>query len=182
MHRDPRFRPEHLRVVEIEGKIIGMMLFIERTVRIGIAKVRCAIVAPVATDATTKDVVFVRSSCATRCDWAIKDGFHLSMLWGHAWLYPRYGYAPGLKQYAMVLAPISRQLATTVIPSVRRRQPTPHPLACYHPPRRRPHSPKFGPMNHGNGVRPLTNKRSKSSLTRSCGARLLSRVHATPPD
>ncbi len=104
MHRDPRFRPEHLRVVEIDGKIVGMMLFIERMVRIGIATVRCAIVAPVATDSDYEGRGVCSLVMRDALDWAIKDGFHLSMLWGHAWLYPRYGYAPGLKRYAMVLS------------------------------------------------------------------------------
>src|SRR3712207_8541611 len=42
--------PEHLRVVEVEGKLAGMMMFIDRMVRVGSTTVRCGIVAPVATD------------------------------------------------------------------------------------------------------------------------------------
>jgi predicted N-acetyltransferase YhbS len=103
LHRDPRFRPEHLRVVELEGKIVGMMLFIERMVRIGTAKVRCGIVGPVATDVTYEGRGVCSAIMRDALGWAIDDGYHLTMLWGHTWLYPRYGYAPGLKHYTMML-------------------------------------------------------------------------------
>ncbi len=46
---DPNFRKGDLRVVEVEGKIVSMMLIIRRQVRIGKALVDNAIVSPVAT-------------------------------------------------------------------------------------------------------------------------------------
>jgi predicted N-acetyltransferase YhbS len=103
LRRDPRFRPEHLRVVEAGGAVVGMMLFIDRVVRVGTAKVRCGIVAPVATDEAYEGRGVCSMVMRDALDWAKADGYHLSMLWGHTWLYPRYGYAPGLKRYCMTL-------------------------------------------------------------------------------
>src|SRR3712207_6020322 len=103
LRHDPRFRPEHLRVVEVDGRLAGMMLFIDRMVRVGSAKVRCGIVAPVATDAAYEGLGVASLVMRDALDWATQEGYHLSMLWGHIWLYPRYGYAPGLKAYDVVL-------------------------------------------------------------------------------
>jgi predicted N-acetyltransferase YhbS len=100
---DPRFRPQHLRIVESEGQLAGMMLFIDRMVRIGAAKVHCGIVAPVATDRHFERRGVASLVMRDALDWATREGYHLSMLWGHTWLYPRYGYAPGLKSYDVVL-------------------------------------------------------------------------------
>ncbi len=104
LRNDPRFRPEHLRVVEAEGKLAGMMLFIDRMVRIGSAKVRCGIVAPVATDRVYEGRGVASLVMRDALDWATGQGYQLSMLWGHTWLYPRYGYAPGLKSYDVILS------------------------------------------------------------------------------
>ena len=46
VQNDPRFRPELLRVVERDGQLIGALHVIDRPVHIGMAQVRCAIVAP----------------------------------------------------------------------------------------------------------------------------------------
>ncbi len=99
LRHDPRFRPEHLRVGLVNGKLAGMMLFIDRMVRIGTAKVRCGIVAPVATDNGYEGRGVASEVMRDALKWATGEGFHISMLWGHTWLYPRYGYAPGLKHY-----------------------------------------------------------------------------------
>lgn len=103
LRHDPRFRPEHLRVVEVDGELAGMMLFVDRVVRVGSATVRCAIVAPVATDRAYEGRGVASFVMRDALDWATHAGYHLSMLWGHTWLYPRYGYAPGLKSCDVTL-------------------------------------------------------------------------------
>ena len=105
LRHDPRFRPEHLRVGLVGGKLAGMMLFIDRMVRVGTAQVRCGIVAPVATDSGFEGQGVASTVMRDALEWAGAQGYHLSMLWGHTWLYPRYGYAPGLKHYDVRLPP-----------------------------------------------------------------------------
>ncbi len=133
LRHDPRFKPEHLRVVEVERKIAGMMLFIDRQVRIGTAKVRCGIVAPVATDHGYEGRGVASLVMRDALRWATDAGYHLSMLWGHTWLYPRYGYAPGLKSYDVLLPehlyPIGDP-GYTVRPAMA--ADTPVIAACYH--------------------------------------------------
>jgi predicted N-acetyltransferase YhbS len=101
MREDPRFRPEHLRVVERDRQIIGVVNVIDRMVHIGSAQVRCAIIAPLATAAAHQNTGVGSALMRDTLDWARKNGFQLSMLWGHPWLYPRYGYAPAIKGYTV---------------------------------------------------------------------------------
>ncbi len=103
IHSDPRFRPEHLRVAERDGRLAGMVNLIDRIVRIGSAEVRCAIVAPLATAPDHQGSGVGSALMRDALEWARDNGFLLSMLWGHPWLYPRYGYAPGLKSYRVRL-------------------------------------------------------------------------------
>jgi predicted N-acetyltransferase YhbS len=100
---DPRFRPEHLRVFERDQQIVGVLSIVDRLVHIGTAQARCAIVAPLATAVAHQHTGVGSALMRDALDWARKNGFQLSMLWGHTWLYPRYGYAPGIKQYAVHL-------------------------------------------------------------------------------
>ena len=113
LRNDPRFRSEHLRVVESGGKLAGMMLFIDRLVRIGSSNVRCGIVAPVATEQGYEGRGVASLVMRDALDWAATQDFHLSMLWGHTWLYPRYGYAPGLKSYDVKLSARLKPLGDT---------------------------------------------------------------------
>lgn len=103
IQHDPRFRPEHLRVVEDNRQLVGMVNVIDRFVRVGSVQVRCGIVAPLAV-ARDYQGRGVGSTLMRDClNWLTHEGFGLSMLWGHTWLYPRYGYAPGLKSYEVVV-------------------------------------------------------------------------------
>lgn len=99
---DARFSPEHLRVAERDGQIVGMINIIDRIVRVGTAQVRCAIVAPLGTLPEQQGTGVGSALMRDTLGWAREHGFHLSMLWGHTWLYPRYGYAPGIKSYEVV--------------------------------------------------------------------------------
>jgi predicted N-acetyltransferase YhbS len=101
---DPRFRPEHLRVFERNRQIVGVVNVIDRLVHVGTAQARCAIIAPLATAAEHRGCGIGSALMRDTLDWARTDGFQLSMLWGHTWLYPRYGYAPGIKSYNVQLA------------------------------------------------------------------------------
>jgi predicted N-acetyltransferase YhbS len=99
LHNDPRFDPAHLRVVAEAGRVIGVLNIIDRFVRFGSVQVRCAIVAPLAVAAAHQGTGVGSALMRDSLQWARQMGFQLSMLWGHTWLYPRYGYAPGIKHY-----------------------------------------------------------------------------------
>lgn len=99
IHNDPRFEPAKLRVVAEGQRIIGVVNVIDRFVRLGSVQVRCAIIAPLAVAAERQGTGVGSALMRDSLQWARQEGFQISMLWGHAWLYPRYGYAPGLKHY-----------------------------------------------------------------------------------
>ncbi len=103
IQHDPRFRPEHLRVVEHDRRIVGMVNVIDRYVRVGSVQVRCGIVAPLAVARDHQGQGVGSALMRDSLNWMVHEGFGLSMLWGHTWLYPRYGYAPGLKSYEIVV-------------------------------------------------------------------------------
>jgi|GEM_PF-5480948 len=119
VREDPRFRPDHLRVVERGGRIVGAVNLIDRFVHVGVARVRCAIVAPLVTAEAHQGTGVGSALMRNSLEWARGQGFHLSMLWGHPWLYPRYGYAPGIKSYLVTLptvAPLLGDAAYTLRP------------------------------------------------------------------
>ncbi len=101
---DPKFRSEYLRVVSQSGQIVGVVHLIDRFVRIGTAQVRCAIVAPLAVARPHRGKGIGSALMRNSLEWARREGFDLSMLWGHTWLYPRYGYAPGIKHYEVLVS------------------------------------------------------------------------------
>lgn len=103
IQHDPQFRPEHLRVAEQDGRIVGAINIISRLVRLGVAQARCAIIAPLAAlpdqQGSNAGVALLRDTV----EWATNQEFQLSLLWDQAWLYPPYGYAPTLKRYQVIV-------------------------------------------------------------------------------
>lgn len=104
LRHDARFVPQLLRVAVDGGRVVGTVNLIDRVVRFGAGLVRCAIVAPVAVTADERGAGIGSALMRDSLEWARGAGFELSMLWGHTWLYPRYGYAPGIKSYAVRMA------------------------------------------------------------------------------
>lgn len=101
IHNDPRFHPELLRVAERDGRIVGVVHLIDRPVRIGSVQLPCAMIAPLATAPEHQGSGVGSALMRDALDWMRTHGKLLSMLWGHPWLYPRYGYAPGIKRYCV---------------------------------------------------------------------------------
>ena len=104
VQHDGRFSAELLRVAVDGGRIVGVVNMIDRQIRFGAAEVRCAIVAPVAVAAPHRGSGIGSAVMRDCLEWARRSDFELSMLWGHTWLYPRYGYGPGIKSYSVRLA------------------------------------------------------------------------------
>lgn len=100
---DPRFRSDHLRVVERAGRIVGVLQIVDRLVHIGKAQVRCAIIAPLAVPSDPQSADFAASLLHNALDWARSNGFELALWWGATALYPAFGFAPGSKGYTVVV-------------------------------------------------------------------------------
>lgn len=107
MRQDPRFVPDHLRLVEIGDDDGGMLLLVDRQVRLGSALVRCAIlmsfgVAPAAEVPAMRDMLRLASA----------QGFLLALRW-----MPQadgdQGFGPGQKRYTVVLSATTRPFGDT---------------------------------------------------------------------
>jgi len=102
---DPNFHEGDLRVTEVEGKIVGMMLIIRRRIRIGTAIVEGAIVAPVATHPEHQRKGFCSAVMRDAIDYMKRQNFDITILWGEPWLYPKYGYSPSMPFPRLVINP-----------------------------------------------------------------------------
>ena len=102
---DPNFCKGDLRIVEAEGKIVSMMLIIRRQVRIGRAIVNSAIVSPVATRVGHEKKGYCSLVMRDAIGYMKKQGFDLTTLWGHPWLYAHYGYSPAMVSPSVAIKP-----------------------------------------------------------------------------
>jgi len=102
---DPNFHKGDLRIVEAEGKIASMMLLIRRQVRIGTAIVNNAIVSPVATRVGHEKKGYCSAVMRDAIGYMKYQGFDLTTLWGHPWLYTHYGYSPAMVSPSVAIKP-----------------------------------------------------------------------------
>jgi len=102
---DPNFHKGDLRVTEVEGKIVSMMLIIRRPIRIGTAIVNGAIVAPVATHPEHQGEGYCSAVMRDAIGYMKRQNFDLTLLWGEPWLYPKYGYSPAMPFPRLVINP-----------------------------------------------------------------------------
>jgi len=102
---DPNFRKGDLRVLEVNGKIVSMMMLIRKPLRIGTAVVNGAIVAPVATHPDHQRKGCCSAVMRNAVQYMKKQGLDLSILHGIPWLYPHYGYSPAMVKTELVIRP-----------------------------------------------------------------------------
>jgi len=102
---DPNFRKGDLRIVEVEGKIVSMMLIIRRQVRIGKSIVNNAIVSPVATRVGREKKGYCSLVMRNAINYMKKQKFDITTLWGHPWLYTHYGYSPAMVSPSVTMKP-----------------------------------------------------------------------------
>jgi len=100
---DPNFQRGDLRVVEVDGKIVSMMMLMRRPLRIGTAIVNGAIVAPVATLPAFEGRGYCSAVMRDAIQYMKAQGFDITILWGHPWLYQRYGYSPAMLKTEVVM-------------------------------------------------------------------------------
>jgi predicted N-acetyltransferase YhbS len=102
---DPNFRTGDLRIVEARGKVVSMMLIVRREARIGKAIVSNAIVAPVATRAGCEKKGYCSAVMRDAVEYMKQQGFDITTLWGHPWLYTHYGYSPAMVGPGVAIRP-----------------------------------------------------------------------------
>ncbi|GAC1640646.1 MAG: hypothetical protein NVS4B8_08370 [Herpetosiphon sp.] len=96
---DPAFRPEHVRVAVQSRQIVSASVVIDRTVRIGAAQLRCAIIMTVVGLPEERHRGTAAALMRAVLKWANSAGYHVALSWGHGWLYPQWGFAPAFKGF-----------------------------------------------------------------------------------
>ena len=99
------FQKDDLRVVEVDGKLVSMMMLIRRPLRFGTAIVNGAIVAPVATHPDYQKKGYCSAVMRDAVQYMKAQGFDITILWGIPWLYPHYGYSPAMLQTELFIKP-----------------------------------------------------------------------------
>ncbi|MCJ7770494.1 GNAT family N-acetyltransferase [Candidatus Bathyarchaeota archaeon] len=100
---DPNFHRGDLRIVRENEEAVSMMLIIRKTLRIGEALVNGAIVAPVATRPSHKGRGYCSAVMRDAIEYMKTEGFDITILWGHPWLYTHYGYSPSILSTKLVI-------------------------------------------------------------------------------
>lgn len=103
---DLNFLKGDLRVAEVDGKIVAMMMITRRPLRIGTAIVDGAIVGPVATHPDHQKKGYCSSVMRNAVQYMKNQGFDLTLLWGIPSLYPRYGYSPSMVTTQIIIKPV----------------------------------------------------------------------------
>jgi predicted N-acetyltransferase YhbS len=107
--KDPRFQPGDLRVVSVDGKVVSMMMLLRRPLRVGKAVVNGAIVAPVATHPEYQGKGYCSAVMRDAIQYMKTQGLDITILWGHPWLYPHYGYSPSMVKTELVMKPTQKK-------------------------------------------------------------------------
>jgi putative acetyltransferase len=97
LHRQrSRFNPELSLVAEIEGRVVGHVLFTPHTIRLLGQDVNAVCLAPIAVDPLHQKAGIGGKLIEEGHSIAREKGYALSFLIGHAEYYPRFGYKTGV--------------------------------------------------------------------------------------
>jgi predicted N-acetyltransferase YhbS len=100
---DQDFRKGDLRVAKAGSRIVSTMLIIRRPLRIGSTIINGAIVGPVATSPEHERRGYCSAVMRDGVQYMRDQGIDLTILWGHPWLYPHYGYSPAIMSTEVVI-------------------------------------------------------------------------------
>jgi len=103
--KDTNFKKGDLRVGEIDGKIVSMMMLIRKQLRIGAASVNGTIVAPVATHPDYERKGYCSAVRRDAILYMRTQNSDITILWGIPWLYQRYGYSPAMMKTELAIRP-----------------------------------------------------------------------------
>ncbi len=94
----PRYRPEHYRIVIDEGAVVAGILIVELPVRYGDAVLKLGGIGAVSTDPDCRNRGYGRANMTDTVDFMARDGFDLSLLFGIGDYYHRFGYRTAMTE------------------------------------------------------------------------------------
>lgn len=100
----PRLKLRDCRVVELEGEIVSHVRVVPHVMRVGRARVRLAGIGAVGTHPSHQKRGYAAALLRDTVKYMQQEGYDLSLLFGIANFYPRFGYASALAQHECVLS------------------------------------------------------------------------------
>ena len=118
----PRLKFRDCRVVEVDGEIVSHVRVIPHVMRVGKARLRLAGIGAVGTHPFHRKKGYAAALVSDTVEYLRSEGYDLSLLFGIADFYPRFGYASVLPTYECVLS-IDALPSPKAGPSVRKFRP-----------------------------------------------------------
>ena len=118
----PRLKLRDCRVVEVDGEIVSHVRVIPHVMRVGKARLRLAGIGAVGTHPFHRKKGYAAALVSDTVEYMRSEGYDLSLLFGIADFYPRFGYASVLPSYECALS-IDALPSPKAGPSVRKFRP-----------------------------------------------------------
>ena len=99
--RDPTYRPENLRLVEVDGRIVSHVMVVDRVVRVGGAALRMGGISGVTTHSAHRRRGYMRALMEDCLAYMERQGYDISLLDGIPDFYHRFGYVPVMPEYTL---------------------------------------------------------------------------------
>ncbi len=120
---DPEHRPDYVRIVDVEGRPVSILVLVPRRILLAGVPVDGAIVTLVGTDPGYRGRGLARLLLDDTVSFLRARGFRLGMLYGIPDLYPKFGFVPCLGNYTTTFSPARaaaapRQSVSPAVPPV----------------------------------------------------------------
>jgi len=99
--RDPTHRPENIRVVEADGRIVSLVVIVDRMIRVGSAILRMGGLGGVTTHGAYRGRGYMRALIQDCLAYMERQGYDISLLDGIPDFYHRFGYVPVMPYYTL---------------------------------------------------------------------------------
>ena len=98
---DPTYQPSNQRVLEVDGKIVGQVLIVDRTLAVGVARLRVGGLSGLAVAPESREQGHAEALMQDALSYMNKQRYDLSLVHAAEGFYLRYGYAPVWPLYSL---------------------------------------------------------------------------------
>jgi len=98
---DPTYRPENVRIVEVEGQVISHVSIVDRIIRVGGAALRMGGISGVTTHSAHRRRGYMRALMEDCLAYMERQGYDISLLEGIPDFYHRFGYVSVMPAYTL---------------------------------------------------------------------------------
>jgi len=98
---DPTYRPENVRIVEVNGRIVSHVMLVDRTIRVGWDTLRMGGISWVTTHRAHRKRGYMRALMEDCLGYMERQGYSISLLDGIPGFYHRFGYVAVMPYYTL---------------------------------------------------------------------------------